>query len=81
MNENKIQQQVSGDIMDPDQLMNGISKEIFIALNQMNKAKTADEKRLYSETIKNLCESLGVFLELLKEMPYFDDEDDVDMPF
>ena len=48
--------------MDPEKIMNGISKEIFTALNAMGKAKTSEEKLMYSETIRNLCNSLGVFL-------------------
>jgi hypothetical protein len=40
----------------------------------MAKAKTPEEKLAYSETVKNLCESLGVFLNLVSNvMPYDDD--------
>jgi len=56
--------------------MNGVSKEIEIALKSMAKAKTPEEKRIHSETVKNLCESLGVFLNLMSDMmpSYGDDE-------
>jgi hypothetical protein len=60
--------------MDPEKIMNGISKEIDAALKAMAKAKTPEEKLVYSETVKNLCESLGVFLNLMSNvMPYDDD--------
>jgi len=40
----------------------------------MGKAKTPEEKLTHSETVKNLCESLGVFLNLMSDvMPYDDD--------
>ncbi len=62
--------------MDPEKIMNGISKEIMTALKAMEKAKTPEEKLMHSETVKNLCDSLGVFLNLMSEMAPFDDEDD-----
>ncbi len=66
--------------MDPDKIMNGISKEICATLKAMEKAKTADEKLTHSQTVKNLCESLGVFLKLMADMaPY--DGDDEPIPF
>ena len=65
--------------MDPEKIMTGISREIDITLKAMGKAKTPEEKLAYSETVKNLCESLGVFLNLMANiMPYDDDEP---MPF
>ncbi|NOX76366.1 MAG: hypothetical protein GXP17_07100 [Gammaproteobacteria bacterium] len=60
--------------MDPEKMMTGISKEIDVALKAMGKAKTPEEKLMHSETVKNLCESLGVFLNLMSDiMPYDDD--------
>ena len=62
--------------MDPEKIMNGISKEIFTALEAMEKAKIPEEKLMHSETVKNLCDSLGVFLNLISDMaPYEDDEE------
>ncbi|MBU4264385.1 MAG: hypothetical protein KKC76_21260 [Proteobacteria bacterium] len=62
--------------------MDGISKEILIALKAMAKAKTPEEKLKYSEIVKNLCDSLGVFLGVLSEMaPYNDDDVDGPIPF
>ncbi len=66
--------------MDPEKMMEGISKEIFIALKTMSKAKTPEEKLIYSETVKNLCDSLGVFLNLLSDIGPYDD-DDIPAPF
>ena len=65
-----------GGKMDPEKIMTGISKEINVALKAMGKAKTPEEKLMHSETVKNLCESLGVFLNLVSGMmPYDDDEE------
>lgn len=63
--------------MDPEKLMNDLSKELATALKAMAKAKTPEEKLQYSEIVKNLCGSLGVFLNLISDMaPYgFDEED------
>ena len=63
--------------MDPEKIMNGISKEIDVALKAMGKAKTPEEKLTHSETVKNLCESLGVFLKLISEMDPYDDADSI----
>ncbi len=68
--------------MDPEKMMNGISSEIMTSIKDMKKAKTSEEKLTHSTTIKNLCESLGVFLNLMSDMsPYDDDEDDGPLPF
>ncbi len=61
--------------MDPEEIMNGIANEILAALKVMASAKTPEEKLKYSEIVKNLCDSLGVFLSLIDgEGPYDDDE-------
>ena len=61
--------------MDPEKIMIGISKEIDATLEAMENAKTPEEKLINSKTVKNLCESLGVFLNLVSDMePYDDDE-------
>ena len=61
--------------MNPDKIMTDISKEIAVTLKAMGKAKTPEEKRTHSETVKNLCESLGVFLNLMSDMMLYDDDD------
>lgn len=61
--------------MDPEQIMNSISDEILVTLKIMAKAKTPEEKLKYSATVKNLCDSLGVFLDVIGDaVPYDDDE-------
>ncbi|MBN1383025.1 MAG: hypothetical protein JXA41_15275 [Deltaproteobacteria bacterium] len=71
--------------MDPAKIMENLSKELGSALKTMSKAKTVEEKAAYSQIVKNLSESLGVFLELasnlmdygLDEFDEFDEEDDI----
>jgi hypothetical protein len=70
--------------MDPDKAMDGLSKELNSALKAMSKAKDVNEKEVYSRIVKNLCESLGVFLNLASEMMSLDFDDDLekdDIPF
>lgn len=68
--------------MDPEKIMDGISKEIFVALKAMGKAKTPEEKLMHSKTVKNLCDSLGVFLGLIGNIiQHDDDDDDGSIPF
>jgi len=61
--------------MEPDKVMDGLAKEINLALTAMSKAKDINEKEAHSRIVKNLCESLGVFLNLASEMMPFDDDD------
>ncbi len=61
-------------------MMNGISKEILSTLTAMGEAKTSEERLMYSEILKNLCSSLGVFLGLLGDMASYD-EDGEQIPF
>lgn len=62
--------------MEPDKLMDGISAELDTAFKAMAKAKTVEEKLQYSLIIKNLCESLGVFINAANDMMPFDFEDE-----
>lgn len=67
--------------MDPTKIMEGISKELESTLKAMSKAKTVEEKAAYSQIVKNLSDSLGVFLDLASNLmdfglDEFDDEDD-----
>ena len=64
--------------MDPEKIMDGLSKELNFALKAMAKAKDVDEKEAYSRIEKNLCESLGVFLNLASEMMPYDFDDDLE---
>ncbi|SEM18340.1 hypothetical protein SAMN04489760_10631 [Syntrophus gentianae] len=61
--------------MNPDQLMDNLIKELNAALKAMSKAKTVEEKVMHSQVVKNLTESLGVFLNLASNM-MGDDFDD-----
>jgi hypothetical protein len=70
--------------VDPDKIMDGISKELNSAMKAMSKTKDIIEKEAYSRIIKNLCESQGVFLKLASEMmplDFEDDSEDKDIPF
>jgi hypothetical protein len=68
---------IGGDIMiDPEKMMTGLFKEINTALKNMSKAKTVEDKLAHSEVVKNLCESLGVFLDFANNMMPFDMDDE-----
>ena len=47
-----------------EDLIENISKELEASLKAMSKAKTTEEKVAYSQIVKNLSESLGMFLDL-----------------
>lgn len=64
--------------MDPENIMIGISNEVLSSLKDMGKAKTPEEKLTYSKTVKNLCESLEVFLNVMSDMELYEDDDDDD---
>lgn len=51
-------------MMEPQEIMDGISSELGDALKAMAKAKSPDEKLVYSEVVRNLCDSLAVFIDL-----------------
>lgn len=70
--------------MEPDKIMDGLSKELNSAMKAMAKTKDLNEKEAYSRIIKNLCESQGVFLKLATEIMPFDIDDNLeeeDIPF
>ena len=54
--------------MNPEKLMDDLMNELDVGLKAMSKAKTADEKVLHSKIVKNLSESLGVFLNAASNM-------------
>jgi len=62
--------------MDPDKMMDNLSKELSDAIKAMSRAKTIDEKVAYSHIVKNISESLGVFLNLASEMMALDFDED-----
>lgn len=72
--------------MDPEKIMDGISNELLTSLKDMKKTKMPEEKLIHSKTVKNLCESLGVFLNLVSDLNLYDDDyddydDDGPVPF
>jgi hypothetical protein len=62
-------------MMEPEKIMDGISKELMSALKAMSNSKDVNEKVAYSEIINNLCTSLGVFLDAASSMMEFDEEE------
>ena len=48
--------------MDPDKIITGLTNELSAELKTMSKTKDIDAKEAHSRIIKNLCQSLGVFL-------------------
>ncbi len=68
--------QEKGDVMDPDKIMDQLSQELTAAMKAMSKAKTVEEKVAYSQVVKNMSESLGVFLGLASDMMALDLDDE-----
>lgn len=64
--------------MEVDKVMDGLIKQLNVAIKAMAKTKNVDEKEAYSRIVKNLSESLGVFLDLANDMMLYDDYDDDD---
>jgi len=62
--------------MDPEKIMDGVSKELVTNLKLMAKTNNINEKEVYSRIVKNLCESLGVFFDLANEMMPLDFDED-----
>ncbi len=70
--------------MEPDKILDNLSKEIIAALKAMGKTKDVNAKEAYSRIVKNLCESMGEFFELVGGMMPYDLDDDIlddDIPF
>lgn len=72
--------------MDPEKIMDGLTKELLSTLKVMSKTKDVNEREVHSRIVKNLCESLGVFFDLASDiMPLDydpdDDSDDESLPF
>ena len=61
--------------MDPEGIIDSLFKELTTDLKAMSKAQTLDEKIKYSQIVNNLCESLGVFLNLASDMMGLDLEE------
>jgi hypothetical protein len=61
--------------LDPDEIMDALSTELSNALKEMSKTTSLDKKETHSRIVKNLSESLGVFLNLASDMIGFDPEE------
>jgi ubiquinone biosynthesis protein COQ9 len=73
-----------GKIMDPEKIIDGVSKELVSNLKMMAKTNNINEKEIYSRIVKNLCESLGVFFDLADDMMPLDFDEEPegeDVPF
>jgi hypothetical protein len=71
--------------MDPEQLMNSLSEELENSIVDMRQAQTVEERLRHSEIVRNLSESMGVFLKLISDVMSADfdgfgdfDDDDYD---
>ncbi len=62
--------------MDPEKILNGLSEELEKAIFSLSKATTLDEKIALSTVVKNLSESLGVFLNMATDFMGFEDFED-----
>jgi hypothetical protein len=62
--------------MDPEKIMDGISKELLSTLKAMSNTKDVKEKVAYSEIVNNLCNSLGVFLDVASSMMDFEEDEE-----
>ncbi len=49
--------------MDPMAILDNLIKELGGSLQSLGKAQTIEEKLAYSQIVKNLCQSFGVFLQ------------------
>jgi hypothetical protein len=54
--------------MEPEQIMESFFAELGTSLKAMSKAKDVQDRLAISQTIKNLSESLGIFMELATDM-------------
>jgi len=60
--------------VNPEKIMDNLFHELDVAIKALSKAKTVEEKVAYSQIVKNLSDSLGVFLNLASAIM----DDDVD---
>jgi len=71
--------------MDPEILMNKLAEELDNSIEDMRAAQTVEERLRHSEIVRNLSESMGVFLKLISDVMNADfdgfdefDDDDYD---
>lgn len=63
-----------------DMLIEPIMDEIQKTIKDLQKSKDANQRRIHSETLKNLCESAGVFITAYNEAHMFEDHPEDFMP-
>ena len=54
--------------MDPEQLLNALDNELNSSIRDMGREKDLDKRVKQSEIVKNLSESMGVFLRLISDV-------------
>ncbi len=54
--------------MDPEQLMNALGNELKTSIRDMAGEEDLDRRVKQSEIVKNLSESMGVFLRLISDV-------------
>ncbi|HHL33819.1 MAG TPA: hypothetical protein ENJ30_05585 [Desulfobulbaceae bacterium] len=54
--------------MDPEQLMNALGSELKTSIRDMAGEEDLDRRVKQSEIVKNLSESMGVFLRLISDV-------------
>ncbi len=54
--------------MDPEQLINALDNELNSSIRDMGREKDLDKRVKQSEIVKNLSESMGVFLRLISDV-------------
>ena len=70
-------------MIDPGDVLDPMLAEVKRVLLEMKKTKDLGQRKMQSEIVKNLCESLGVFFDTMAsamagDIPDFLDEDDGD---
>jgi hypothetical protein len=63
--------------VNPEKIIDNLFNELDVAIKAISKAKTVEEKVAHSQIVKNLSDSLGVFLNLANTI-LDDDIDDFD---
>ena len=64
--------------MNPEEIMEYLIEELHGALVNMSKAKKLEAKKQYSEIVKNLSESLGVFFNVANNLMLEDIDEEFD---
>lgn len=69
---------------DPTDLLDGLFTQTQRLLSEMARTEDLEQRRLQSETVRNLCGSIGIFFDAMSEamsldnMLDFDDDDEDD---